>query len=218
MNQMVKTQTLGDLLKTNRKKAGLELEDIAKATFIKLKYLQAIENDDFAVLPNASYAKAYVSNYAKLLAVDPQPLLAILRRDYRESAKGRLLPREFLKESFKKAKLFSPIRLTVSAIIIMLLSFALYTTWQWFSLNRPPRLVLFQPEDNQVTANRVVVEGQTVIDAIVVVNAQPVALQADGFFNTELYFDIEGPTTITVKATDRRGKTSVVQKSIRVKF
>ena len=56
------------------------------------------------------------------------------------------------------------------------------------------------------------------MDAIVLVNAQPVALQADGFFNTELYFDIEGPTTITVKATDRRGKTSVVQKSIRVEF
>jgi cytoskeletal protein RodZ len=48
-------------------------------------------------LPNASYAKAYVSNYAKLLTIDPQPLFSNLRRDYRESAKGRLQPREFFK-------------------------------------------------------------------------------------------------------------------------
>lgn len=218
MNQSLKTQTVGDLLMKCRKKAGLELTEVAKQTFIKLKYLKAIENDDFLSLPNASYAKAYVNNYAKLLNVDPQPLLAILRRDYQESAKGRLLPREFLKESYKKSRFFSPIRLTISFIAVIFLSFLLYTIWQWYALSRPPRLEVFQPEENQSTSARVVVEGQTVVDAIVQVNAQPVALQADGFFNTELYFDLEGPTTITIKATDQRGKTSIVQRTVQIEY
>jgi len=218
MNQTVKTQTVGDLLSKHRNKAGLELKDIAQQTYIKLEYLEAIEANDFSSLPNASYAKAYISNYAKVFGISPKPLLAILRRDYRESAKGRLLPREFLKDTYKKSRIFSPIRLTLSFIIVIFLSFAIYTTWQWYSLSRPPRLELFQPEDNQVTSARVLVEGQTVMDALVVVNAQPVALQAGGFFSTELYFDIEGPTTITVKATDRRGKTSIVQRSIQVEY
>ncbi len=218
MNQTVKTQTVGALLIKHRIKAGLELTDVAKQTFIKLEYLEAIENNNFANLPNASYAKAYISNYAKLLKVNPRPLLAILRRDYQESAKGRLLPREFLKDSFKKSNFFSPIRLTLSFIIVIFISFLIYTAWQWYALSQPPRLEVFQPENNQTTASRVIVEGQTVMDAIVVVNAQPVALQAGGFFNTELYFDIEGPTTITVKATDKRGKTNTVQRSIQVEF
>jgi cytoskeleton protein RodZ len=218
MNQTVKTQTVGDLLIKHRNKANLELSDIAQQSFIKIEYLQAIENNDFASLPNASYAKAYISNYAKLLNVNPRPLLAILRRDYQESAKGRLLPREFLKDSFKKSNFFSPIRLTFSFVAVVFISFLIYTTWQWYALSRPPRLEVFQPENNQTTAPRVLVEGQTVMDAIVLVNAQPVALQAGGFFSTELYFDIEGPTTITVKATDKRGKTTTVQRSIQVEF
>lgn len=218
MNQTVKTQTVGDLLSKHRKKAGLELSDIAQQTFIKIEYLQAIENNNFADLPNASYAKAYISNYAKLLGLNPRPLLAILRRDYQESAKGRLLPREFLKDSFKKSNFFSPIRLTFSLIVVIFVSFLIYTGWQWYALSRPPRLEVFQPENNQTTAAKVLVEGQTVMDAIVLVNAQPVALQAGGFFSTELYLDIEGPTTITVRATDQRGKTSTVQRSIQVKF
>jgi cytoskeleton protein RodZ len=218
MNQTVKTQTVGDLLIKQRKKAGLKLADISRQTFIKLEYLQAIEKNDFSSLPNASYAKAYISNYAKLLNLNPRPLLAILRRDYQESAKGRLLPREFLKDSFKKSNFFSPIRLTFSFIAVVFLSFSLYTAWQWYALSRPPRLEVFQPEDKQITAPQVLVEGQTVMDAVVLVNAQPVALQAGGFFSKELYFDIEGPTTITIKATDKRGKTNTVQRSIQVEF
>jgi cytoskeleton protein RodZ len=218
MNQTIKTQTVGDLLIKHRKAAGLELKDIAEKTFIKLNYLEAIEKNNFAVLPNASYAKAYISNYAKLLGVNPRPLLAILRRDYQESAKGRLLPREFLRDSFRKANLFSPVRLTLLFIASVFLIFLSYATWQWFSLNRPPRLEVFQPSDGDLTAARVVVEGQTIMNATVLVNAQPVALQAGGFFNTELYYDIEGPATITIKATDERGKTSVVQRTIQVNY
>ncbi len=218
MSQTIKTQTVGDLLIKHRKAAGLELKDIADSTFIKLSYLQAIEKNDFAILPNASYAKAYISNYAKLLGVNPRPLLAILRRDYQESAKGRLLPREFLRDSFKKTNLFSPVRLTILFISSVFLIFLTYAAWQWYSLSRPPRLEVFQPKDGDISAARVVVEGQTIMNASVLVNAQPVALQAGGFFNTELYYDIEGPTTITIKATDERGKTSVVQRTIQIDY
>jgi cytoskeletal protein RodZ len=218
MNQTIKTQTVGDLLIKHRKAAGLELKDVAKQTFIKLEYLKAIEQNNFAFLPNASYAKAYISNYSKLLGISPSPLLAILRRDYQESAKGRLLPREFLRDSFRKTNLFSPVRLTLLFLASIFLIFLSYAAWQWYSLNRPPRLEVFQPSDNDQTAARVVVEGQTIMNATVLVNAQPVALQPGGFFNTELYFDIEGPATITIKATDERGKTSVVQRTIQVDY
>jgi hypothetical protein len=124
----------------------------------------------------------------------------------------------FLKDSFKKAKIFSPIRLTVFSNYYRFLSFSLYTAWQWFSLNRPPRLELFQPEDNQITSARVIVEGHDGDGCDGGGERSASVFTSDGFFNTELYFDIEGPTTITVKASDRRGKTSIVQKSIQVEY
>jgi hypothetical protein len=62
------------------------------------------------------------------------------------------------------------------------------------------------------------VEGRTVPDAIVLVNAQPVALQPDGQFRTELYLPQEGVRSITIEAKDRRGKAALLQRTVYVRF
>lgn len=218
MNQSIKTQTVGELLAKKRLEKKLSLSDIAKTTQIKLPYLEALEANDFASLPSAPYIKAYVTTYAKLLGLNSSPLLAILRRDYQESAKGRLVPREFIRQTLKKSALFSPVRLALLSALTLFVVFFAYAFWQWFQLSRPPRLEVFQPTEWQNTAAKVIVEGQTVDDALVMVNAQPVALQTGGFFSSEVYFTVEGPAIITIKATDKRGKTTTVQRQIQVKF
>ena len=218
MNSVSKTQTVGQLLAKKRRAKKLSLSEIEALTFIKLKYLTAIEADQFSELPNASYVKAYVNTYAKVLATDPKPLLAILRRDYQASAKGRLVPREFIKKTISRRQFFSPVRFALLSLASLFIIFLSYVAWQWYQLSRPPAIEVFSPEENQAVAAKVLVEGQTVNDALVVVNAQAVALDEAGFFSTELYLPTEGPSTITIKATDRRGKTSVVQRNVQVDF
>lgn len=214
----MQTQTIGDLLRSAREKAHFTLEDLSEDTHIKLDYLIALEENNFDALPAATFIKAYIRNYARLFNLDEKPLLAILRRDYEESVKGQLIPREFLYPQLKRKTLWSPIRLVFLSALLAFGIFFSYAIWQWYQLNRPPVLTLVAPDEDAEVAAQVIFKGQTKADATLTINSTPVALQADGSFETEIYLPQEGINTVTVKASDKNGKSTVVQRSIQVKF
>lgn len=214
----MQTQTIGDLLRTAREKAHFTLEDLAQDTHIKIEYLRALEENDFDSLPAATFIKAYIRNYARVFKLDEKPLFAILRRDYEESVRGQLIPREFLYPQLKKKTLWSPVHLILLSVVLIFTVFFSYAAWQWYQLNRPPVLVLFSPVENEEVVSKVILKGNTKAEAILTVNSVPVALQADGFFETELYLPQEGMNTITIKASDKSGKSTTLQRNVRVKF
>lgn len=214
----MQTQTIGDLLRSAREKAHFTLEDLAKDTHIKLEYLIALEENNFDVLPAATFIKAYIRNYARIFDLDEKPLFAILRRDYEESVKGQLIPREFLYPQLKKKTLWSPIHLIFLSVMLVFVVFFSYAAWQWFQLSRPPALILTSPTEDAEVASRIIFKGKTKADAILTINSAPVALREDGSFETELYLPQEGTNTVTIKASDKNGKSTVLQRSIQVKF
>ncbi len=61
---------IGQALKTARESLGLSLEAVEEETKIRRKYLQALENEQFEVLPGPVYAKAFLKNYARFLNLD----------------------------------------------------------------------------------------------------------------------------------------------------
>lgn len=58
-----------DELKTKREESGLTLKQLATKTRIDLKYLEAIEEGNFAFLPEL-YVKAFVKQFAKTIGLD----------------------------------------------------------------------------------------------------------------------------------------------------
>ena len=66
---------IGDYLKQVRQQRGYSLEEVNRITNIHIKYLHALENDRFDLLPSPFYAKAFLRTYAKSLGVDTKPLL-----------------------------------------------------------------------------------------------------------------------------------------------
>lgn len=214
----MQTQTVGDLLRNAREKARFTLEDLAESTHIKLEYLNALEENNFEALPAATFIKAYIRNYARIFDLDEKPLFAILRRDYEESAKGQLIPREFLYPQLKRNTTWSPINLVLFAVTVIFTIFFSYALWQWWQLNRPPTLILFSPEEDAVVQSPVILQGKTKADVLLTVNATPVALKEDGSFETELYLSQEGTNTITLKASDKNAKSTVLQRNVQVKF
>lgn len=214
----MQTQTIGDLLRVAREKARFTLEDLAADTHIKVEYLLALEENNFDALPAATFIKAYIRNYARVFKLDEKPLLAILRRDYEESVRGQLIPREFLYPQLKKKTLWSPVHLVLLSAIVIFSVFFSYAGWQWYQLSRPPVLGLVSPAENAEVSSKIILKGNTNPEAILTVNSAPVALQADGYFETELYLPQEGVSVITIKASDKNGKSSTLQRSVRVKF
>jgi hypothetical protein len=64
----------GALIKRIREGKGLSLDDVAGATRIAKRYLEAIEADEYARLPAATFVRGYLRSLARLLEVDPERL------------------------------------------------------------------------------------------------------------------------------------------------
>lgn len=70
--------SIGQQLREAREARGLSLEDIAAETRIRLEYLEAIESDNFAALPDEVVARGFVRNFARTVGLDPETLMAEL--------------------------------------------------------------------------------------------------------------------------------------------
>lgn len=72
---------LGDTLRERRVSLGISLDTAEEDTKIRGRLIQALEEGDYAKLPNPGYVRGYVSSYARYLELDPVPLLAMYRAE-----------------------------------------------------------------------------------------------------------------------------------------
>ena len=86
-------KTVGEILKQARTDQGISLATVAGQTKIQLKYIRALEENNFDKLPPAAFVKGFVRSYARVVSKDPEGLLAIFRRDYDQNERGEIVPR-----------------------------------------------------------------------------------------------------------------------------
>jgi transcriptional regulator with XRE-family HTH domain len=68
--------SFGENLRRERELRGIDLRDIAEATKISVRFLQALEQDRVDVLPGGIFPRAFVRQYARYLGLDPERLVA----------------------------------------------------------------------------------------------------------------------------------------------
>jgi cytoskeletal protein RodZ len=73
---------IGNTLREARIRKGLTLTDVETVTKIRSKYLVALEENDFEVLPGSTVVKGFLRSYAVFLKIDPELLLAEYRSQY----------------------------------------------------------------------------------------------------------------------------------------
>jgi cytoskeleton protein RodZ len=66
---------IGVELARAREARGLALSDVAQQLKFSARQLEALEQDRFDVLPGGTFARGMVRSYARLLKLDPEPLL-----------------------------------------------------------------------------------------------------------------------------------------------
>ncbi len=79
---MDENKTIGTLLKNAREDSGLTLNQISTKTKINLNILRSLENDDIDKLPNITYVKGFVKNYAKTVKLDAKLATRALEQAY----------------------------------------------------------------------------------------------------------------------------------------
>ena len=69
---------------------GLDIADVEARTKIRAKYLRALENEEFGMLPGPTFVKTFLRTYAEMLGLDPQLLAEEYRTNYepREEAES----------------------------------------------------------------------------------------------------------------------------------
>jgi cytoskeleton protein RodZ len=67
---------LGTILQETREARNLTLEDVAQVTRIRVRYLEALEEGRYDVLPTPVHVRGFLRNYAIFLNLDPEPLIA----------------------------------------------------------------------------------------------------------------------------------------------
>jgi len=210
-------KTVGQILLEARTAQKLTLRDIEQGTKIRMKFLEAIEADDFTRLPSLSYAKGFVKNYSDFLGLDSVKTLAFFRRQTSETPKSSLLPRGMEEPLNRSLWQLTPGRFVALIIIGLVTLFLLYLGFQYRALQQPPSLSIDSPGNHAVvTDQRIEILGKTDPDATVTVNGVSVLVRGDGrFFDQEVL--TSGVNTFTIIATSRLGKSTTLVRDVGLK-
>jgi cytoskeleton protein RodZ len=73
----------GEKLATRRRELNLTLEQVSQTLKLSTRQIAAIEVNDFAALAGITTVKGFIRSYAKLLGLDPDPLVQMVTHEVR---------------------------------------------------------------------------------------------------------------------------------------
>ena len=83
---------IGDTLREARMRQKIDISEIEAKTKIRAKYLRAMENEEFDLLPGSTFAKSFLRTYAEALGLDAHRLVEEYRSQYEPRDEGDLPP------------------------------------------------------------------------------------------------------------------------------
>lgn len=124
-------RSVGEILRTTRKKRNINLETVVGATRIKKEFLEAIEENDFHKISSEVVTKGFIKNYAEFLGLSPQATLSVFKRDFVEKNNR---PAVFLKPDF----VWTPKLTFVAMVVVFSFLIGIYLIRQYLSLVNTP--------------------------------------------------------------------------------
>jgi cytoskeleton protein RodZ len=114
------TPEVGKTLREARTRQGVELGEVEQATKIRAKFLRAMEEERWEVLPGAAYARGFLATYAHYLGLDAAALVEQYARGTEQSTEEGPIPAEMLpKPGMAKGR-----RLRPGAVIVAVAALA----------------------------------------------------------------------------------------------
>lgn len=116
---------LGEVLRAEREKRHLSIDDAANELKINVRQLQALEEGNIDLLPHQAYAKGFIRSYASWLGISPEEIQrALASPGVPEKAPQKIVSNEKDKVPGKTRKSF------FIPVFILLLALGLYVGWE----------------------------------------------------------------------------------------
>jgi cytoskeleton protein RodZ len=83
---------IGQTLREARMRQRIDMTEVESATKIRAKYLRALENEEWALLPGSTFVKTFLRTYADYLGLDSRVLVEEYRQRYERPSTMDLTP------------------------------------------------------------------------------------------------------------------------------
>jgi cytoskeleton protein RodZ len=83
---------IGATLRTARMSARIDVSEIEAQTKIRAKYLRALENEEWDLLPGPTFVRSFLRTYAQALGLDAKALVEEYRLNYERPSEAALEP------------------------------------------------------------------------------------------------------------------------------
>ncbi|NBO63363.1 MAG: DUF4115 domain-containing protein [Acidobacteria bacterium] len=133
--------TLGQELKKRREEKGLTIKQVAASTLVGIRFLQAIEDDDYAVLPGGIFNRAFVRKYASVVGMDETSAIQQYEEQLSQQGVDSLRNFEMGVENWDNPPT-SGNGLLVSLVALVLLSAGAWYVYNYFYLPRKAPVVV----------------------------------------------------------------------------
>lgn len=207
---------LGPDLIELRDRVGLTLEQAARRTKIAPSILRALEEEDWADLPDPVYAERLLKSYVSFFGANESYYL----HKFREGVEAREIVRDgktFLPRPMRigaHEMAVTPRIVTAAGFLCFAFLLGGYVYAQAHAMSVAPPLEIFSPMDGQkIEEPLVVVKGETLPGSSVTVNGAPAVVGDDGLFEYRLNVP-RGTTVIRIVSRRRHGNESAAARRV----
>ena len=151
-------QSIGEKLRLEREARGIALRDISEQTRISMRYLEAIETDDYKRLPGGIFNRSFIRAYAKFIGYDENDAIEDYSRMMRERGESDDddTPKSFhslvYTDDAANQKRSPLMTLLLAIIILAILSAAVYFGLRFYNRSQRPQTGVHDQIENQQTA------------------------------------------------------------------
>ncbi|MBI4099573.1 helix-turn-helix domain-containing protein [Candidatus Microgenomates bacterium] len=204
--------TVGEILHNKRLERKLDLPTVEKATKIRVKFLVALENNEFDKLPPGTFTRGFIKNYAVYLGLPVEETLAFYRR---AASEEKLSVKPYERVKIGRWAL-TPQLFTAIGIGTLVVAFFAYLVLAYFQFAGSPPLLVTQPENNSVVREeRVEVVGKTDPEATVTINDQVVPVSENGSFAATVPLS-PGLNTLIITTTNKYKHQTTLSRNVRL--
>src|ERR1700689_3836823 len=83
---------IGETLRDARMRGRIDVSEIEAKTKIRAKYLRALENEEWSLLPGPTFVKSFLRTYAQALELDDKAIVEEYRRHHERPSEAMLEP------------------------------------------------------------------------------------------------------------------------------
>lgn len=163
-------ESIGSKLREARERKGLSAETVSRETMLTLRYVQALETDDFDALPGTAFVRGYVRRYAELVGLNADELIASFDESL-PSSKRLVSVRPIIGMTDANAtsattaeQISSKLPLSRLLVVVAVIAFVLYVMaglfWQSGSDQADSNVVVPMDIDASMSADAVVTEAE----------------------------------------------------------